>query len=125
MIGVGGLFNTVYDTDQSYLNAIHAIEPCPVDAIRAISVYSPDLLDSDDGAFIPNDLENRLYQYVTSGNNAMLTDVIEDVLTPNYHKDVSFTVYRKVILILQDYAGRLFDMIPQIIWKNRIRMSKR
>ena len=115
MIGVGGLYSTVYDVDQSYLNAIQAIEHCPVGAIRTISVYSPDAPVSDDGAFIPNDLENRLCQYVTSGSSAIVNDVIEDVLTKNYQNGVSHTAYRKVLLSLQGYAGRLFETIPQNI----------
>lgn len=113
MIGMGGMYDDPYDVDRSYLNATEAMEHCPVGATDTVSVYYPDMSSNEDDVEIPNDLENRLHNYIISGNCKMVSDTVTDILSKNFERGISYASYREIIITLQNFAQRIYEAIPQ------------
>lgn len=110
-IGVGNPYSDPYDIGKSYRNAAQTLENSRVGSAQAVLVYDPEAGDpaAHDEPVIPNDLENRLFQYIMSGNGPMAVELAQSTLNRNYSLGISVAAYNKLLAALQGYARRIYD----------------
>ncbi len=114
-IGVGNPYCDPYDIGKSYGNAVQMLDRSRVGSAQTVLVYDPEAGDSaaHDEPVIPNDLENRLFQYIMSGNGRMAMELAQSTLNRNYSLGISLAAYNKLLAALQGYARRIYDAMDE------------
>lgn len=108
VIAIGKVYRDIYSIGKSYKDAQHTLDSrsMAVDENRVfVSTEKEEYVCYE----ISNNIENILYNYITSGNSKMVIDTIRQSLQENLDKGICFREYLNLISVYERYLIRMYE----------------
>ncbi|MFD2115248.1 helix-turn-helix domain-containing protein [Paenibacillus yanchengensis] len=119
-MGVGGIYERPEQLNQSYIEAVSALETRMVNGQGSITYFSSLSQEQEEDYWITKDMLIKLGQSLKQGNAVVAVDTIEAIFADLYGKDISIPLLRcmcyDVLNIILKTASelKLVDAIQQI-----------